>query len=139
MKEENIDKTLRSNLLSTLYNFRADMRNLIKHHDLTLQQYQVMEIVGGSETELTTAEISGQMVDKYADTSRVVDRLIIKGLLKKEQNKTDKRKVQVSPTIRGKALLQRMQFDNEKLNELTSGLNKVEKSWMVDLLGKLRN
>ena len=48
------------------------------------------------------------MLDKMSDTSRIVDRLVLKGLVKKNICPTDKRLVDVTITDKGKKLLEKI-------------------------------
>ena len=71
---------------------------------------------------LTTRDISDRMSDPYADTSRVVDRLVKKGLCIKKSNKDDRRLVQIRITREGLELLSQIDLKQPELDVLTSHL-----------------
>jgi DNA-binding MarR family transcriptional regulator len=52
------------------------------------------------------------MLDKMSDTSRIVDRLLMKGLVRKNTSKTDKRLVDVFITYEGNTLLSKLDQQN---------------------------
>src|SRR5690606_2813648 len=64
--------------------------------EITPQQFNILRILRGSyPNPLSTLQIRDRMLDKMSDTSRIVDRLIVKGLVKKSVSKTDRRLVDV--------------------------------------------
>ena len=74
------------NLIFT-YNWTTEqLKQIFDKEDLTMQQFNILRILRGSEKPITTLQIRERMLDKMSDTSRIVDRLIIKGLAKKAVN-----------------------------------------------------
>ena len=87
--------------------------------DITLQQYNILRILRGSyPTPLSTQQIRDRMLDKMSDTSRIVDRLIVKGLVQKNISKSDKRLVDVIITEDGRNFLGKMDQHNEELDNV---------------------
>ena len=78
------------------------------------------------------------MLDKMSDTSRIVDRLIAKGLVKKAVSKTDRRLVDVLISEKGKKLLERMDRLQDDLDKITGNLTLKEAATLSRLLDKLR-
>ena len=76
----------------------------LKPENITMQQFNILRILRGSSTPLSTLQIRERMLDKMSDTSRIVDRLIIKGFAKKVICKTDKRLVDITITDKGKKI-----------------------------------
>ena len=59
------------------------IRDFLASEDITHQQYNILRILRGSHPQpLSTLRIRERMLDKMSDTSRIVDRLIVKGLVK---------------------------------------------------------
>jgi DNA-binding MarR family transcriptional regulator len=79
------------------------------------------------------------MLDKMSDTSRIVDRLIDKGLAKKGICKMDRRLVDVMITEKGKKLLERLDARQDELDNIIGNLTKKEAAALSDLLDKIRN
>ena len=78
------------------------------------------------------------MLDKMSDTSRIVDRLIAKGLLKKGTCKTDRRLVDVMITDKGKKLLERLDERQAELDKIVGNLTEEEGTTLSKLLDKIR-
>lgn len=106
---------------------------------LTSQQYNILRIMKGSATPLSTLQIRERMLDKMSDTSRIVDRLIAKGLLSKCTNQTDKRLVDVSITQQGRELLEWMDRYTSELDTILDNLTENEVELLNLLLDKARN
>ena len=61
------------------------IKNFLAQEDITHQQFNILRILRGSHPKpLSTLQIRERMLDKMSDTSRIVDRLVLKELLKKE-------------------------------------------------------
>lgn len=105
---------------------------------LTSQQYNILRIMKGSSTPLSTLQIRERMLDKMSDTSRIVDRLIAKGLLSKSVNQLDKRLVDVSITQQGRELLEWMDNFTYELDTILENLTEEEARQLNCLLDKAR-
>src|SRR5688500_12211273 len=67
------------------------IKSFLASEDITHQQFNILRILRGSHPEpLSTLQIRERMLDKMSDTSRIVDRLVIKGLVKKVVCSKDK-------------------------------------------------
>ena len=107
--------------------------------DITSQQFNILRILRGSFPQpLSTLQIRDRMLDKMSDTSRIVDRLIAKGLVKKAVCKTDRRLVDVIITDKGKKLLERLDIRQDEMDGILSNLNKKEAAQLSELLDKIR-
>jgi MarR family 2-MHQ and catechol resistance regulon transcriptional repressor len=78
------------------------------------------------------------MLDKMSDTSRIVDRLVKKGMVKKSICREDRRLVDVLLTEKGKKLLQSMDGMNEEMDSVFKSLNEEEARQLNLLLDKVR-
>src|SRR5690606_5463227 len=84
------------------------IKQLVTCEGITHQQYNILRILRGSLPKpLSTLQIRERMLDKMSDTSRIVDRLVVKGLAKKTLCKKDRRLVDVTITEKGKKLLEK--------------------------------
>jgi DNA-binding MarR family transcriptional regulator len=79
------------------------------------------------------------MLDKMSDTSRIVDRLIAKGLVKKGICKKDRRLVDITISDKGKKLLEKLDTRQDDLDGIVGNLSKKEAAVLSDLLDKIRN
>ena len=66
------------------------------------------------------------MLDKMSDTSRIVDRLITKGLVKKGTCKADRRLVDVIITEKGKKILERLDKRQDEMDNIIGNLSEKE-------------
>jgi DNA-binding MarR family transcriptional regulator len=72
------------NLIYTLGWIRDKTRCILEAEDITAQQFNILRILRGSFPKpLSTLQIRERMLEKMSDTSRIVDRLITKGLSKR--------------------------------------------------------
>jgi DNA-binding MarR family transcriptional regulator len=127
------------NLLYT-YNWVTERsKELFATEDITPQQFNILRILRGSHpTPLSTLQIRERMLDKMSDTSRIVDRLIAKGLVKKGICKDDRRLVDVMITEKGKKLLERLDARQDEIDNIIGNLSKKEASSLSELLDKIR-
>jgi DNA-binding MarR family transcriptional regulator len=127
------------NLIFTYHWVVEKIKNLLSAEEITLQQYNILRILRGSfPTPLSTLQIRDRMLDKMSDTSRIVDRLVVKGLAQKNTSKTDKRLVDVMITDDGRELLAKLDLHNDELDNIVTSLSEVEMNTLNNLLDKLR-
>lgn len=79
------------------------------------------------------------MLEKMSDTSRIVDRLITKGLVKKVICKTDRRLVDVIISDKGKKLLERLDARQDQIDGVLGNLSENDAAALSDLLDKIRH
>jgi DNA-binding MarR family transcriptional regulator len=105
---------------------------------ITQQQYNILRILRGSECPLSTLKIRERMLDKMSDTSRIVDRLIVKGLVEKTACIKDKRLVDITVTKKGLQLLEKLDALNEQIDSILNGVSEKEAHTINQILDKLR-
>ena len=127
------------NLLYTYGWVMERTKELFASEDITPQQFNILRILRGSYPQpLSTLQIRERMLDKMSETSRIVDRLIAKGLLKKGTCKTDRRLVDVMITDKGKKLLERLDERQDELDKVVGNLTETEAATLSELLDKIR-
>ena len=126
------------NLIYTYNWLNEKMKKLFDRENITGQQYNILRILRGAGKPISTLQIRERMLDKMSDTSRIVDRLLIKGLVKKKVSETDKRLVDVSITSKGASLLKKMDVYEDEMDNILAGLNKEETKTLNILLDKIR-
>ncbi len=128
------------NLIYTLGWMKDQMKAIFDTEEITSQQFNILRILRGSfPTPLSTLQIRERMLEKMSDTSRIVDRLITKGLVKKLTCKTDKRLVDVIITDKGKKLLERLDERQEEMDAVLKNISDEEAEMLSNLLDKIRN
>ncbi len=82
---------------------------LFEGHGLTIQQYNVLRIVrGGPVKGHPIFEIERRMIYRFANVTRLVDRLEVQGLLKRVADPRDRRVSRVVITPKGRRLMERL-------------------------------
>lgn len=116
----------------------GQVKEFVSTEDITPQQYNILRILRGSGTPISTLQIRERMLDKMSDTSRLVERLIKKGLAQKEISHIDKRLVDVTITEKGLELLNHLDARNEELDRIAGKLSNEEAEILNHLLDKMR-
>jgi DNA-binding MarR family transcriptional regulator len=114
------------------------MKHLLAEAGISAQQFNLLRILRGSKEPLTTLQIRERMLDKMSDTSRIVDRLIAKGLVTKKVNRNDKRLVDVTIHANGLKLLKQLDKLNPGIDAIAGNLSEKEARQLNKLLDKMR-
>ena len=127
------------NILYTYGWLLERIKNFLAKEDITHQQFNILRILRGTAPRpLSTLQIRERMLDKMSDTSRIVDRLITKGLVKKTICPADKRLVDVVITDKGQDLLKRMDKESDQVNTIMANLSENDAEMLSSLLDRLR-
>jgi DNA-binding MarR family transcriptional regulator len=128
------------NLIYTLSWMRERTKEIFEAEDITPQQFNILRILRGSFPEpLSTLQIRERMLEKMSDTSRIVDRLIAKGLVKKLTCKNDRRLVDVIISDKGRKLLERLDTRQDDIDGVLGNLSEKDANLLSDLLDKIRD
>ena len=127
------------NLLYTANWLNENIGKFLDQEEITQQQYNILRILRGSEVPLSTLQIRERMLDKMSDTSRIVDRLIVKELVAKSTCPADKRLVDITLTIKGYALVEKLDQLNDQIDGLLKGVTENEAKTINEILDKLRS
>ena len=127
------------NLLYThsyLVNFQTAV---LKPMDLSPEQYNVLRILRGHQGKpATIAAIQERMLNTMSNASRLVDKLKIKGFVKREECPENRRKVDVLITDKGLQLLESLEPQIATANKKAVQLEDTEVAHLNNLLDKLR-
>lgn len=127
------------NIIYTFNWMNERMKTMFDKEDITPQQFNILRILRGAGKPISTLQIRQRMLDKMSDTSRIVDRLLAKGLVKKNTCPGDKRLVDVSITDKGKKLLERMDLLAPEMDALFNNLSDADAKLLNKLLDKIRS
>ena len=115
------------------------MRVKFEKHNLTQQQFNVLRILRGQYPKPATVNLlKERMVDKMSDASRIVDRLVQKGLVSRCTNTKDRRAVDIRISDTGIALLAKLDVEFKTRDFLENNLTEEEAGNLSDLLDKMR-
>ena len=135
------DQKLSLNFIYTFNCFKEAQKVFFKQYGITAQQFNVLRILRGNYPKpYTTSQIRDRMLDKMSDASRIVDRLVKKGLVKRSVTKTDKRLVDILISDTGLALLKSIDKPlNQHMANTFSKFSREEKEALNKLLNKMRD
>ena len=138
-KFENEFQKVAVNILFTsswLYNINADR---LKPHDITPEQYNVLRILRGSHPKaLMLAEVTCRMIDKSSNATRLVEKLRLKGLVKREICEGNRRQVDIIITPKGLETLSKIDKESESWISTLKNITKSEAQELNRILDKLR-
>ncbi|MCC6599788.1 MAG: MarR family transcriptional regulator [Crocinitomicaceae bacterium] len=113
---------------------------LLKPFGISMQQYNILRILRGQKgTPVSVNCLIERMLDKSSNASRLVNKLLEKGLVERKICPQDRRQVEVKVTPRGMALLMQIDGPMEKMRNVLSILSEEEASIVNKLLDKLRS
>ena len=127
------------NLIYTYNWMNEKMKKVFDNEDVTAQQYNILRILRGAHAPISTLQIRERMLDKMSDTSRIVERLLKKGLVEKWVCPTDKRLVDVVISQKGLVLLEKLDNKNAELDGMLKALSPAEAKTLNSLLDKMRD
>lgn len=110
---------------------------VLREFDLTLSQYQALRVLEHAGTALPSLEIGVRMPQVTPAITGLLTRLEEQGLVKRKQDKQDKRVTQVELTTKGKGLLKKSEkavLDLHK--QLSAPLSDTELKQLSKLIEK---
>lgn len=126
------------NLIYTFNWMNEKMKAFFDKEDITPQQFNILRILRGAGKPISTLQIRQSMLDKMSDTSRIVDRLLAKDYVKKNVCENDKRLVDVSITLKGRKLLEKMDKSEAEMEDILGKLSDSDAKALNKLLDKIR-
>ncbi len=145
--EQELQTTFKNDLLKTRINihFTNNFLNnhsqeMFKKFDLSPSQFNVLRILRGQYPKMASIGlIKERMIDKSSDVSRIVDRLVTKDLIHRNECPNDRRQKDVIISEKGLALLAKMDVVEGQLDALLKQLSKSDLEQLNYLLDKLRH
>ncbi len=128
------------NILYTNNILKEDLSRFFKTYDLSMEQYNVLRILRGQRgNPANLSTIQERMINKMSNTTRLVDKLILKKLATRNTCSSNRRKIEILITSRGLDLIEQLNVELiEKENNLTKQLTNEELETLNDLLDKIR-
>lgn len=128
------------NIMYTSRVIEESILAVLKPYDLTMQQYNVLRILRGQKgNPANLSTIQERMVDRSSNTTRLVDKLIQKGWVKRNICAENRRKVEIFITAVGLEILRTLDPITEAHNEaIVADLNQTELEQLNHLLNNLR-
>jgi DNA-binding MarR family transcriptional regulator len=113
---------------------------LKRSEGISQSQYNILRILRGARpTAVKISEIADRMITRDPDVTRLVDRLIKQGLVRRERDTEDRRVVLVEITGAGLAMLARLDGPASEYTEgALAGLKPAELRMLDALLNEVR-
>ena len=120
---------------------RDVIASTLKPFDISIEQFNVLRILRGQKGNPTNLQdIQNRMISKMSNTTRLVDKLILKGFVERFTCKDNRRKVEIFITKTGLDILNQIDPKVEKAEqEITSNLSQSELETLNRLIDKLRD
>jgi DNA-binding MarR family transcriptional regulator len=128
------------NLLYTHHWLDAFYSEFFKGIDITTQQYNVLRILRGQYPNYCNKKlIKERMLDRMSDTSRIVDKLVLKKYVDRMVCPNDRRQVNLLISDKGLELLIELDFIDKQTTNICKNLSEKEVQQLNNLLDKLRD
>ncbi|MBU2526764.1 MAG: MarR family transcriptional regulator [Bacteroidetes bacterium] len=139
-KQMSLPKRTVINLLITANNASDKVNELLKPFDISSEQFNVLRILRGQRgVAANMCTIQERMIAKMSNTTRLVEKLLKKGLVNRNICPQNRRKVEITITPKGLDLLKEidpliLSFEED----FVSGLGKDELETLNQYLEKLQ-
>lgn len=128
------------NLIYTVNWLNAKYASFFKNEDITVQQYNVLRILRGQHPNYCNLKlVKERMLDRMSDASRIVDKLLSKGLIERHSCPNDRRQVNILISQKGLELLKSLDFIDEETRDIFKNLSTEEVQQLNVLLDALRS
>ena len=127
------------NIIFTHSWLMSKIYELLDEYDLTPQQFNLLRILRGQYPHPASITLlKERMLDKMSDASRLVERLLSKGLVERKICPKDRRKVDVIISKKGLKVLDKIDKTNDEMDRYLKNLTTKEAEQLNYLLDKLR-
>jgi DNA-binding MarR family transcriptional regulator len=134
-------KKIIMNIIYTQNVITENFNEILKPYDISSEQFNVLRILRGQKgNPANMCVIQDRMLAKTSNTTRLVDKLLLKELVTREVCPENRRKIEVLITPKGLNLLEELE-PKVKLHEQSFSKNLSEEEMMQlnELLEKFRN
>ena len=127
------------NVLYSAYWLKNNFSTALKDNGVTMEQFNVLRILKGKHPEpMCVKDIGSRIIEKNSNVPRIIDRLILKKLVKRTSSKEDKRETLVSLTEKGIKQLEEANIILDRLTNELIGIDNADAAKLNALLEKMR-
>jgi MarR family 2-MHQ and catechol resistance regulon transcriptional repressor len=120
-------------------NFLGNIQqNTMNQYDLSMPQFNILRILRGAGEAINVNTVKDRMVEKSPNTTRLMDKLIDKGLIERTRCEDDRRVVFVKISENGLSVLSEIDKNTDINLLINAGLTDEEANTLSDLLDKTR-
>ncbi|WP_047545087.1 MarR family winged helix-turn-helix transcriptional regulator [Psychroserpens sp. Hel_I_66] len=119
---------------------KTELLAVLKPHDLSMEQFNVLRILRGQKgNPMNLQDVQERMVNKMSNTTRLIDKLILKDFVKRTECKNNRRKIEIYITKTGLDKLTELDgIVNSTEENVTSNLTSSELTELNRLLHKIQ-
>ena len=143
LRQEMEQETTRDTVISILtsgYKINDELSSLFKKFYLSLPQFNVLRILRGQRGKpANLSTVQERMIHKMSNTTRLIDKLIQKGFVKRNICENNRRKIEIYITNSGLELLKSIDdtLDNKE-SFILENINLEEKKELLRILSKIK-
>ncbi|MCT4560607.1 MAG: MarR family transcriptional regulator [Crocinitomicaceae bacterium] len=116
----------------------ARFSKFMSEFDLSMAQFNILRILRGAKEPLTINTVKERMIEKSPNTTRLIDKLLEKGLIKKFQCMDDRRQTYLHITEAGLELLKTIDERTDFPSQTLCNISEAESKTLNDLLDKVK-
>ena len=136
---DSIEQEAMLSILRTSDLLENRLARLLRQYDLTPSQYNAMRIMRGEGEPMPCLEVAERMIQVAPAITRVVDQLVGRGLIDKQQSNQDRRVFLVELTAAGRRLLKKLDEPIKLLHQSLLGhVSKPDLKTLNGILEKAR-
>jgi len=144
IKQKSFDTSFEKAAVNLFYThnwYRDKYQGVFKEANIKSQHYNVLRILKGSKPKfISPGEIKEVMLDKSPDLTRLLDKLVERGLAERNLCPENRRKMDVLITAEGEDLLKKIARKQKQLQkEQWQDFSEEEAEQLSNLLDKFRN
>lgn len=111
----------------------------LKSYGVSSQQFNILRILRGQYPETCNVSLLVErMLDKSSNVTRLLDKLVLKDLVTRNACPEDRRKFNILITKKGLELLNTLDSEVDKSEDVMSNITEEEATILSDILDKLR-
>ncbi len=112
----------------------------LKPHDISIQQFNVLRILRGQKgIAANLGTVHDLMIHKMSNTTRLIDKLIYKKLVKRNTCKENRRKIELFITPAGLKTLEKVDPIVDQIEaELTHFFSEEQRAKMINMLKQIQ-
>lgn len=127
------------NILFTANKLNYEDYKALKPFGISIQQFNILRILRGQgDKPVNLKLLTSRMIDRVSNTSRLVDKLVDKGLVERSICETHRRKVDICITKKGLNLVEEASVVMENLHKKNNSLSDKELETLSELLDRFR-
>lgn len=143
--EERVQANFSSEQQKAIINLRitsnviaAYQQQFMDRFDLTMPQFNILRILRGAKGPINVNTVKDRMIERSPNTTRLMDKLIDKGLIERIRCEQDRRVVYVDISDLGQELLSQIDEAPDFSHLTQPSISNQEATQLSDLLDKLR-